>query len=118
MLSNYAADNIGSIHIVDVETLEGESYARLLLVMGTNVSGMYHPNWEDNLSCALKVQALCEKRYEGLFRQMSLRSQRYNEHLTPCSMLLEVGTAGNTLEQAMRTARLFGRTLAELLTAP
>ena len=27
VLSNYAADNIGSIHIVDVETLEGESYA-------------------------------------------------------------------------------------------
>lgn len=113
-----AVEDSGGNQLAMTKELEGESYARLLLVMGTDVSGMYHPNWEDNLSCALKVQALCEKRYEGLFRQMSLRSQRYNEHLTPCSMLLEVGTAGNTLEQAMRTARLFGRTLAELLTAP
>lgn len=95
--------------------LEGERCARLLLVMGTNVSGMYHPDWEDNLSCALKIQALCEKRFPGWFRQMSVRAQRYNEHLTPCSILLEVGTAGNTLEEATRSAEYFGDTLADLL---
>ena len=95
--------------------LDGEACARLLLVMGTNVSGMYHPNWQDNLSCALKLQALAEKRNPGWFRQLSLRSQRYNEHLTPCSILLEVGAAGNTLDEAVRSAERFGDLLADLI---
>lgn len=95
--------------------LDGASCARLLLVMGTNVSGMYHPNWQDNLSCALKIQALAEKRDPGWFRQLSLRSQRYNEHLTPCSILLEVGAAGNTLDEAVRSAERFGDLLADLI---
>lgn len=95
--------------------LDGEACARLLLVMGTDVSGMYHPNWRDNLSCALKIQALAEKRDPGWFRQLSLRSQRYNEHLTPCSMLLEVGTAGNTRREAERAAERFGNLLADLI---
>lgn len=96
--------------------LDGEACARLLLVMGTNVSGMEHPNWRDNLSCALKIQALAEKRDPGWFRQLSLRAQRYNEHLTPCSILLEVGAAGNTLDEAERAAARFGTLLAALLT--
>lgn len=95
--------------------VSGEDYAQLLLVMGTNVSGLEHPNWRENLSCAVKVQALTEEYAPGIFRTMSLRAQRYNQHLTPNSMLLEVGTAGNTLQQALRSARLFGNTLADLL---
>ena len=95
--------------------LDGASCARLLLVRGTNVSGMYHPNWQDNLSCALKIQALAETRDPGWFRQLSLRSQRYNEHLTPCSILLEVGAAGNTLDEAVRSAERFGDLLADLI---
>ena len=61
--------------------------------------------------------ALCEKDAPDLFRQMSLRSERYNEHLTPHSVLLEVGAAGNTLRQALRSVEFFADELAELLTA-
>ncbi|MDR0890428.1 MAG: stage II sporulation protein P [Oscillospiraceae bacterium] len=95
--------------------VEGEELAQLLLVMGTNASGLTHPNWESNLSCAVQAQAVTEARAPGLFRTMSLRAERYNQHLTPCSLLLEVGTAGNTLQQALRSAELFGEALADLL---
>lgn len=95
--------------------LDGEECARLLFVMGTDACGLEHPNWRDNLSCALKLQVMGEKRYAGWFRQMSVRSARYNEYFTPCSVLLEVGSAGNTLAQAERSAERFGDLLAELL---
>ena len=97
--------------------LDGEDCARLLFVMGTNACGLEHPNWQDNLSCALKLQVMGEQRHPGWFRQMSVRSSRYNEYFTPCSVLLEVGAAGNTLAQAERSAERFGDLLADLLLA-
>ncbi len=96
-------------------TLNGEDAAKLLLVMGTDYSGLEHPNWRGNLSFALKLQALCERDAAGLFRDITLRSDRYNEHLTPYSILLEVGSAGNTLAQAQTSAEFFARELALLL---
>mgnify|MGYP004556282069 CR=1 FL=1 len=98
-------------------TLGGQEAARLLLVMGTDIAGLTHPNWRENLSFAMQLQALCERDAPGLFRQMSLRSQRYNEHLTPHSILVEVGAAGNTLRQALRSVEFLADELTELLQA-
>ena len=95
--------------------LEGAPAAQLLFVMGTDAGGLEHPNWRDNLAFALQMQALCTARAPGLFRELSLRSARYNEHLTPCSVLLEVGSAGNTLDEALRSADFFARQLTELI---
>lgn len=95
--------------------LEGEPAAKLLFVMGTDAGGLEHPNWRDNLAFALQMQALCTARAPGLFRELSLRAARYNEHLTPCSVLLEVGSAGNTLDEALRSADFFARQLTELI---
>lgn len=112
-----AVENSQGDQLAMTAQLEGEEYAQLMLVMGSNASPLEHPNWEKNLSLALKIQAYCEERDSGFFRTMSLRAQRYNEHLTSCSILLEVGTAGNTLSQALRSAERFGIHLAELLRA-
>ena len=95
--------------------VEGQQAAQLLFVMGTNAAGQEHPGWQRNLSMALKLQALCETEAPGLFREMSLRRQRYNQHLTPYSVLLEVGTAGNTLSEALLSAEFFADQLAKLL---
>ena len=110
------ADDNGD-ELAMMTTLDGAPAARLLLVMGTDTAGLTHPNWRENLSFALQLQALCEKDAPGCFRPMSLRSERYNEHLTPHSILLEVGAAGNTLQQALRSIDFFAQELAELLQA-
>jgi len=95
--------------------IEDTSAAQLMFVMGTNTSGLYHPNWQENLSFALKLQALCEKEAQGLFRDLNLRSQRSNQHLTPHSLLIEVGSAGNTLQEAETSIRYFAQQLSKLL---
>lgn len=95
--------------------LDGKSAAQLLFVMGTDIAGMEHPNWRGNLGFALRLQSYCQSKAPGLFRELSLRTQRYNEHLTPYSVLLEVGSAGNTLSEAITGAEYFADRLTEVI---
>lgn len=95
--------------------INGQKTARVMLVMGTDEGGLEHPNWEDNLSWALKLQKMMEERSPGLARPMSLRTERFNEHFTAGSILLEVGAAGDTLEEALRAVNLFGAALVEAI---
>ena len=94
-----------------------EGCARLMLVVGTDEGGLYHPNWQENLSFALKLQALLNRSAPGLCRDLSLRRERFNQHFTPCSVLVEVGAAGNTLAQALPSARYLAGAIAELIQA-
>lgn len=96
-------------------TVSGEESAQLMLVMGTDQGGLYHPDWQENLSCALKLQALLQRTYPGLCRDLALRCSRYNQELTPCSMLVEVGATGNTLPQALTAARAFAEAVSALI---
>ena len=94
----------------------GGACAQLMLVVGTEEGGLPHPNWQENLSFALKLQALLNRQNPGLCRDLSLRPERFNQHFTPCSLLVEVGSNGNTMQEAIRSAQLLGKTLSELIT--
>ena len=94
-----------------------EGCARLMLVVGSDEGGLYHPNWRENLSFALKLQALLNRSAPGLCRDLTLCPERFNQHFTPCSVLVEVGAAGNTLAQALPTARYLADAVAELIEA-
>lgn len=98
-------------------TDEGEA-ARVMLVMGSDEGGLYHPRWQDNLSCALKVQALLEQDSPGICRTMLLRQSRYNQHLTPCSLLVEVGSTGNTMPEAIVAGRKLAEAIVRLFEQP
>ncbi len=94
-----------------------ERCARLMLVVGSDEGGLYHPNWRENLSFALKLQALLNRSAPGLCRDLNLCPERFNQHFTPCSVLVEVGAAGNTLAQALPAARYLADAVAELIEA-
>lgn len=53
----------------------------------------------------------------GLCRDLDLRRERFNQNQTPGSLLVEFGTDGNTLSQALRSAEVFGQSLSQLLQA-
>ena len=44
-----------------------------------------------------------------------MRNSRYNQQASVGSLLLEVGTAGNSLEEALVAARLFAEGFAETI---
>lgn len=85
--------------------IDGQPGAQLMFVVGCGNAGLKHPRWEENLSLALKLQVLLEKRSPGICRPISLRNQRYNQDLSPGALLVEVGAAGNTREEALLAAQ-------------
>ena len=94
---------------------QGQSLARLMLVVGTDEGGLTHPNWQENLANALKLQSVLQGQYPALCRKVDLRTERFNQHATPGSLLIEVGTNGNTLTQAKASAKLLADAIADTL---
>lgn len=95
----------------------GESTAQVMLVVGTNSMGLWHDNWRENLKFAAKIQNAAEIMYPGLMRPINLRTERFNEHMTLGSMIWEVGSNGNSLEEAKRGGREVARAMAAVLNA-
>lgn len=95
----------------------GQTVAQLMLVMGTNEMGLAFDNWKTHLNYAVTLQSALSEAHPGLMRPINLRKQRFNLHLTPGSLLLEVGSSGNTLREAIAAVQLFGDTLATELGA-
>ena len=96
-------------------TINGEETAQLMLVVGTDDGGLYHPDWQENLNRAASLQYRLNRTYPTLMRPLNLRTQRFNQHATTSAFLVEVGSSGNTMTEALRGIRLFGKTLAEEL---
>ncbi len=59
-----------------------------------------NPYREDNLSFSLQLQLKASAWYPGLTRKIYLKGLRYNQHLRPCSCLVEVGAQTNTFQEA------------------
>ena len=82
--------------------------AQVKFVMGTNFSGLKHPNWKDNLMLALNIQKEMNTLYPSLAKPIELSQYRYNQQATPGSMIIEVGCTGNTLQESLAAVRYFG----------
>ena len=48
-------------------------------------------------------------------RPITVRNSRYNQHVTTGSLLVEMGAAGNSLDEALLSGRLLGQALAETI---
>ena len=103
----------GSIYKL-VTQENGKKTAQVMLVLGSSEGGE-HPNWMQNLSLACRIQESMNTLYPTLARPMTMRSSRYNQQLSNGSLLVEVGTHGNTLQEALAGARLFARAAGQVL---
>ena len=50
-------------------------------------------------------------------RPLVLRNSRYNQHVTTGSLLVEMGAAGNSLDEALLAARLFTEQMIQTIQA-
>lgn len=113
------------VHRDAVQDAEGNQYkllcgedsnaAQIEFVIGSNGGGLSHERWRENLKLACAVQETLYADYPTLMRPIVVRSSRYNQQLTTGSLLVEVGTAGNSLAEAVNAARLFAAGFAETL---
>ena len=95
-------------------TLQGTKAAKLMLVMGSDKGQLSYPLWESNLSLAVKLQAQLEGKNPGLCRPIRLVKSRYNQDLSTGALLIEIGSAGNTREQALYSAELLAQGILAL----
>ncbi len=95
-----------------------DSAAQMTLVVGSDGSGLPHANWIENLRLAVALQNATLEQYPTLMRPILLRKSRYNQHVTPGALLVEVGAAGNSPEEAELAGRLLAQKLSELLLHP
>ena len=110
-------DALGSgdtVYKTRAETEKGEC-AQVMLLVGTGENGLSHPNWKQNLLLGLYLQNAMEEAYPTLARPLALKSERYNQHLSTGSLIIEVGSTGNTLAEAIAAIELFGNAAGDAL---
>lgn len=105
----------GSKQYKVVTEVDGQKSAQIMIVAGSEQGGLSHPGWQDNLSFALKLQQSMETKYPTLTRPIHLRKERFNQHTTIRSLILEMGTSGNTLSEAKYAAKLISESLYDVL---
>lgn len=98
-----------------VTDADGQPTAQVMCVVGTDEKGAAHPYWRSNLALALQLQGALNEKYETLARPISLRGAAYNQSLTRGSLLIEIGSTGNTIEEAKRAARLTAQALSDII---
>lgn len=108
-----AEDGSGHQVATTAEMAQGDT-ARLMLVLGSEAGGLYNPNWQENYALAVKLQAVLEQESPGLCRELHLTDQRYNQDLSPGALLIEVGAAGNSHDEALRAMTPLAEAIAAL----
>ena len=93
-----------------------EPVAQVMAVVGTDGNGTPHDTWKRNLALAVQLRDRLNQNGASVCRPISLRNASYNQELSPMSLLLEIGTGGNAMEEAERAVLLVGEALAALLT--
>ena len=94
--------------------VDGEPAAQVMLLVGSDDAGADFPDWQEHLALAMDIQSRMNSLWPGLARPITLRTARFNQQLTKGSLLVEVGSHGNTLEEALAGARLFARAAGQV----
>ena len=100
-----------------IADINGELCSQVMLVVGTNGSGLAHPAWHENFKLALRLQHEMNRSYPTLARPINIAEHRYNQHVTSGALLLEIGATGNTLQESLKAAQHFADVYADVVTA-
>ncbi|MBQ8598930.1 MAG: stage II sporulation protein P [Oscillospiraceae bacterium] len=101
-----------------VVTINGKKAAQLMIIAGCDDSGSLGiPTWKDNLRFGVRLQDQIESMYPGLCRPLYFTYRKYNQHLTNASLLFEIGSHGNTLEEAIYCGQMAGDAIGAYLAA-
>ena len=93
----------------------GVSAAKMMLVVGSD-KRVDFPAWRQNLAFAQEIVKMMEDLYPGLSRGVSIQDGRYNQHVSPMAILVEVGSTTNTLQEAKNSAKILAQILYNLLS--
>lgn len=99
-----------------INSIGGKKAAQLMIITGAEEGKVEDfPDWEYNLRFALSLQKKCTEMFPGLMRPVLFSQRKYNMDMTRFSLLIEMGSEANTLEEACYSGRMLAASLAALM---
>ncbi len=116
MIIDLHRDAVGSNNNYAPKVKIGDEYAaQLMFVIGTDGGGLEHPNWQNNLKFAVKIQEKANEMYPGLFKPIIIRNSRYNQNVSNAATIIEVGATGNTMEECLTSMKYLSKVISETI---
>lgn len=102
----------GKTVVAPVAEIDGKQSAQIMIISGCDDGTMGMPDYRRNFHLASRLQETAESMFPGLTRPILFDYRKYNQDLTDGSLLIEVGSQGNTLEEARYAGTLTGQALS------
>jgi len=95
----------------------GESIARFMVLVGKGTTGGYEetPDWERNLQLAQWITDALNAQYDGLAREVKVKTGRFNQHIDDCCVLIECGMNTNLLSEVLAGVPYLAQAIADAL---
>ncbi len=104
-----------TVRVKPTTEIDGKKAAQLMIIAGCDDGKMGMPNWKENLRFGAALQNQLETDYKSITRPLMFDYRKYNQDLTTGSILVEVGGHANSLDEAVYSAELLGKSLSRLL---
>lgn len=105
-----------NLKIRPVSVINSKKAAQMMIIAGTQEGKITDfPDWEYNLRFAVHLQKKCEDMFPGIMRPLLFTQKKYNMDITHFSLLIEMGSEVNTLEEACYSGRLLAAALASFM---
>lgn len=88
-----------------VVDIQGRPTAQFMFFNGLSrtakgeIAYLENPYLQDNLAFSFQMQVACNEYYPGIARRIYLKAYRYNMHVCPKTLLIELGAQNNTREE-------------------
>ncbi|MBQ9382755.1 MAG: stage II sporulation protein P [Ruminiclostridium sp.] len=99
-----------------VTDIDGKKAAQVMIICAADDGSYGVPDFYENLHFACELQSAMESGFPTLTRPVLFQYCQYNQQVSPGALLIEVGSHGNSIEQAVYSGGLIGEALASLLT--
>lgn len=107
-------DAMGDEKLRVVRNINGKDVARIMFVIGTDQK-LENPGWKENLKLALKVQKRLNEIAPGLAKPIYISQNRYNQHLTNGSVIIEIGGDGNTISECVASTKYLAQAINDVI---
>ncbi len=110
-----AIQTADGVRTAPVTTIDGKQAAQIMIISGCDDGKMNMPNYMKNFRLSSALQSQMETSYKGLTRPVLFDYRKYNQDLTTGSILLEMGSNGNSYDEAIYSGQLLGKSLSQVL---
>lgn len=110
-----AIEKENGLRLSPITEVNGKRAAQLMIISCADYAdgSMGMPNYLANLTFACSLQSQIETDYPGLDRPILFDYRNYNQSLSTGALLVEVGSHGNSLDEAIYTGKLLGKSLSK-----